>query len=156
MFHEDISSQGPGERLFRAISIILDEAYKIQDEEVRCNGDLSFAKEFQSVKTCSVRGAGHDYAIMRLIEEKFDRVAVISQSADMMRMMKRQMEDRGIDEKKYELFDNNTDNLRGMKGFDAVIVNCSFMLSESKRQDIYNAFLHIASSGVPFFFIFIQ
>jgi len=166
MFYENISLGGPGERLFQAISIILDEAYKIQDVEVRCNGDLSFAKEYQTIKISSCRRAGHDYAIMRLVEEKFDRVAIISQTADMMRMVKHQMDDRGIDDtKKYQLFNNNTDNLRGMDGepywtqqkaFDAVIVNCAFMLSESRIQDIYLAFLHRASSGVPFFFIFIQ
>jgi len=167
MLHKIIS--GSGERLFQAISLILNDVCEIQQaNSCMLNNSLSalsFAKEFQTIKVSSCRGAGHDYAIMRLIEEKFDRVAVISQSADQMRVLISQLDSRGIPISKYELFNNNTDNLRGMDGepywtqqksFDALIVNCSFMLSNNRIQDIYQAFLHRASNGVPFFFIFIQ
>ena len=55
---------------------------------------------------------------------------------------------------------NTLERLRGerLKGIDvdAVLVDCSFMLSESKKEEIYNAFLFERVKDKPFFFIFVE
>jgi len=99
---------------------------------------LQFAQCYGTVKVCTSRESGHTTVISRLIEEKFNKVIVVLPTMNMVEIYKRLPSFQNIKNKIYFCSPNCFESkLLGFYDFEAVIVDCSFLISQSKIDELY-------------------
>ncbi len=135
---ETVSTGYRGGKLYTCLLTLVDMTRERQKE---LGNVLDFlprikrAKEYSTVKLCSYRGAGHTSAIMQIIEEKFDKVIlVLPNMALATRFLKLSPE---LKDKVVVCSPNCLERLMGVSGYQAVIVDCTSLISQSKIDEIY-------------------
>lgn len=143
------------DKTYLALSLLVDvsrESQKSRGMESMMGG-LEWAHEFCTIKITTSRGGGHTSSIEKIIDE-FESVLIISMNMGMSHLLK-----RSIGEKDmliyYASFNISYREAMGRK-FQAVIVDCSFMMSKNKIDELYSVCLPAMSNYSEKFFIFIQ
>ena len=153
--YTDYNPEIVGNRTYSALKALFNNSRDLQKDErianLRCRDQLSFMKEFCTIKMQSTRRSGHSTAIAKLINEEQRNWAVIAPTLTMNRRIYELTFKYNSNIKKATLdcinFENNKtvrflslntlDNrLRGFE-FEGIIVDCAFMLSNKQIEKLY-------------------
>jgi hypothetical protein len=150
-----------GEKLYEALLHLIDISENVQKS---CRGNFkdleskAYLKEFCTIRVCTSRRGGHDYAIAEAVKNKFSNKNVLTVSINnhCSEFLKKEIKDHGADTRNISFVTSHTlSNARGLD-IDTIIVNCSFMLSQAHEDEIYNLAMKYAASKETFFVIFVQ
>ena len=139
-----------------------------------CCDDLSYHKEFCTVKMCGPRRSGRTTAMCNLAYEYFDKVIFLSPNYDMTErlsinftnILKGERYAAVTRHTKFEIetttgyyifgSQNSIDILKVKEsGFEAVFMDETFNMTKSKENDIYNAFGPSMKNSPQKLFVFI-
>jgi len=150
-----------GEELYSILNKLIDISEKQQEkfEKMHFCSSISWAKEFCTIHLQTARQAGHTYALIETAITRFNKSIIISPKIAMSERIKIEMKKQREPQQTGEVTLATTDSLdklRGLGNIDAIFVDCSFMLSKSKKEEIYNTCFYMKKEDKPFFFIFVQ
>lgn len=115
---------------------IVQESYLERQDILSYLSKLKVAKEFGTVKLCTVRGSGHTSAMAKLIKEKFNKVIVVVPTMKAANIFNQSFPD--IKDKVYLCSPDSFDEkLLGLSDYQAVMIDCSSLLSQSKIDKLY-------------------
>lgn len=126
-------------KLYSSLISLLEIAKEIQIEKqdsMSCLSKLKIAKEYSTVKLCTARGGGHTFAIAKLIEEKLNKVVLVLPTINMTSAFKSNFP--AIKDKIHFCSPSSFDRLLGLGDYEAVIVDCCSLISQSKIDELYN------------------
>jgi hypothetical protein len=136
---EIIQDGNCGGKLYTCLLTLVDmtrERQKELDSVLGFLPKIKRAKEYSTIKLCSYRGAGHTSAIIKIIEEKFDKVILILPNARIEAMLFRLNPE--LKNKVFVCSPNRLERIMGVSDYQAVIVDCSSLISQSRIEEIYN------------------
>lgn len=139
-------------KLYSSLINLVEIAQEIQTEKqdvMSCLPKLKISKEFGTVKLCTARGAGHTSAMAKLIEEKFNKVVLVFPTISMANVFKNNFP--AIKDKIHFCSPNSFDRLLGLGGYEAVIVDCSSLISQSKIDELYNITANVMNKPLYLF-----
>ncbi len=139
-------------KLYSSLINLLEIAKEIQTEKqdaMSCLPKLRIAKEFATVKLCTTRGAGHTSAIAKLIEEKLNKVVLVFPTMQMSKMFENNFPH--IKDKIHFCSPNSFDRILGLGEYEAVIVDCSSLISQSKIDELYNLTANVMKNPIYIF-----
>jgi hypothetical protein len=164
-----------GEKLAVALSNLIDISEDVQKEFNERGGlssisglarlkdisGLARLKEFCTIKCCTSRRGGHDYAMAKTICNRFrdKKVLVVSCTHAILEVQKREIKECCPDilnkNNIYFVLSSRMENARGLN-IDVIFVNCSSIIKHNEIDKIYDyAEMFIASKDI-FFVIFMQ
>ena len=134
-----------GEKLYSILNELIDISEKQQQkfEKMHFGNSLAKAKEFRTIHLQTARQAGHTYALIETAITRFDKSIILSPNVAMSNHIKTAIKKQRESQQTGEVVlatTNSLDRLRGLDNIDAidaVFIDCSFMLSKSKKEDIY-------------------
>jgi len=117
---------------------------------------MQWAKEFCTIHVRTARQSGHTYSVIQTASNRFSMSVILSSKLMMSNYIKREIRKQKLKEENMILSSiHNLYRLKGLSPIDAVIVDCAFLLSKNKKEEIYNHFLPMIRNE-PFFFIFVE
>jgi len=126
-------------KLYSSLVNLVEIAQEIQTEKQEAISFLSkvkIAKEFGTIKLCTARGAGHTSVIAKLIEEKFNKVVVVFPTTSLVNIFNKRFPT--IKDKIHFCSPNCFHRLFGLGDYEAVIVDCCSLISQSKIDELYS------------------
>lgn len=135
---EVIQDGNRGGKLYTCLVTLVEMARERQKElgdVLKCLPRIQRAKQYSTIKLCSYRGAGHTSAIMQIIEEKFDKVILILPNMTLGRMFLKLSPE--LKDKVVICSPNCLERLMGVSGYQAVIFDCTSLISQTKIDEIY-------------------
>lgn len=136
---------------------ISEDQQKKYRENMHINS-LSWAKEFCTIQLRTARQAGHTCALVETAITRFEKPVIITAAFMMSRRIEKSIkEQRNQHQTGMPILTtvNTLERVIGIGDVDAVFVDCAFMLSDNKKQEIYDHFLPMVKDK-PFFFIFVE
>lgn len=115
---------------------LVQESQRLLSEELGDFSAMSRAREFSTVKLCSCRRSGHTSAIAKVIEDRFSRVVLVTYNVQMGNLFLNQHPH--LKDKVILCSPRSLTRLLGVSGYEAVIVDCCSLFSQSQIDEIYN------------------
>ena len=128
-----------GGKLYGCLLTLIDmvqEKQKLLSEELGSFSAMSRAKEFSTVKLCSCRGSGHTSAIAKVIQDRFDKVVLVTYNLQMGNLFLNQYPH--LKDKIILCSPKSLTKLLGVSGYEAVIVDCCSLFFQSQIDEVYN------------------
>ncbi len=128
-----------GGKLYGCLLTLIDmvqESQRLLSEELGGFSAMSRAKEFSTVKLCSCRRSGHTSAIAKVIEDRFSKVVLVTYNVQMGNLFLSQYPH--LKDKVILCSPKSLTRLLGVSGYEAVIVDCCSLFSQSQIDEIYN------------------
>ena len=154
---------------YQALTCLIENCYFAQHAYPPATSDnISYWKEFCTVRMQTARRSGHTMSICRVAHEYFRKALILTYNLDVAHRTKKRFENineahilkttnriESGDSKYYFESINSFEGCRGLD-FEAVFVDCAFMLSKQKEDKIYNALAPSMARHSEKFFIFVE
>jgi len=158
--HQKYARGRTGEKLYSILNELIDisEDQQKKHKAKHFYDNLSWAKEFCTIQFKTARQSGHTYALIEVAITRFESPAIVTPRSIMNRHIEESIKKQ---RNQYQTgvpiltTIDSLDRLRGVGKIDAVLVDCSFMVSDNKKEEIYNIFSE-KTQDKPFFFIFVE
>lgn len=113
----------------------------------------NYAKQFCTIKLATARGTGHTSAMYRYVLD-YDKTLVLSLTHRMAGLIKDGFKSRNTDHKVHLSSINSIESCRGLD-IQSIICDCSSLISEKKKELLYDTFSHECIRQDKFFFVFL-
>lgn len=156
---------------YQALTGLVENCYFAQATYPPAISDnMSYWKEFCTVRMYTARRSGHTTSICKVAHEYFRKALILAYNLDSAQKIKETFENinvdkahilkttnrvESLDSKYYFESINSFENCRGLD-FEAVFVDCAFMLSKQKEDKIYNILAPSMAKHSEKFFIFVE
>ena len=156
---------------YQALTGLIENCYFAQATYPPAISDnVGYWKEFCTVRMHTARRSGHTTSICKVAHEYFRKALILTYNLDLAQKTKKRFENINVDEarilktknrvesgdsKYYFESINSFENCQGLD-FEAVFVDCAFMLSKQKEDKIYNALAPSMAKYSEKFFIFVE
>ena len=159
---------------YQSLKSLVENCYYAQATIPSSDGEnliKSYCREFCTVRLQTARRSGHTIALCKIAHEYFHKALILAPNNNMSQRIRRSFPNvcgvvgsvRNLDhvirvdnaEEYYFGTTNSMDHLRGFE-FEAVLVDCAFMLSKKKEDSIYDNFAPSMARYPERFFIFVE
>lgn len=128
-------------RLYEAIKNMIEICEEQQPEVLQMKmhiGSQRWLEQFCSIRIAGPRRSGHTTAILSLVKEKYKRALVLTQNMQMAKTIETELKRLDLSDKAVVSSVNSENPLRGIEPFEAVIVDCSSMLTDEEIERVYD------------------
>ena len=170
-----MNSNKIGNQTYQALKYLFLNSKDMQDEAKKLGWErdnLSYAKEFCTIKLTTARRSGHSTAIAKLVNEYHDHkwsllgynLAMAERNLNLIRQYdkgfiskatKSYVEFQSGGKVDFMSLQNFENNLRGIE-FDGIIVDCACMMSQNKMERLYDSAIPCMQFRPYMFFIFVE
>ena len=152
-----------GEKLNFVLNTLIDISEESQEKHKhhRAISELSWAKEFCTIRLSTSRQSGHTTAMMRTIKKRFQKSVIILPNQRLKEYVYHQkrtiqvLENVTLDIKIMSINSIEKQSM-GMKNINAVFIDNSYFLNKAEIDRVYDLFIPAMIRDKPYFFVFMQ
>ena len=148
-------------KLYPVLLTLLDICEENKDQvDQAYYSPIAFAKEFCTIQLQACRRAGHTSAMIKLVENNFNKSLLILMNQDQCHIIKKWLKQDGVSDEKYEIHSSGggePTSLRGLnlRQFDAIIFDCAYVLKNRYKELVYSFAASCCDNKTMPYFIFL-